>query len=150
MNFLGYSWVDQGIYLKEGRGFSTGFPKRGQTAFFWTLGWAHSGGRGMKGAGVSEHALLRLGPTVGNRHLGDVLWRLGGRGKRVSMAQGRPLIRWEDRENRKKLVTGLGAIPKFSRETLEGQKLNAEKLMITAPAKVNLSLRITGRRRRIS
>ena len=81
LNYLGYSWIDQGLYLEEGlriiRQAVKKQPKNG--AFVDSLGWAHFRlGNYPKALDLLERATL-LEPTdpVITDHLGDALWRNG-------------------------------------------------------------------------
>ena len=127
LNYLGYSWVDQGIYLKEGLAIiELAVRKEPSNGFFVdSLGWAHYRlGEHEKALGYLEHA-SRLEPTdpVITEHLGDVLWRLGREVE--ARYQWRKALAFnpieEDRVKiESKLVTGLEAMPEIGPEDLVG------------------------------
>ena len=127
LNYLGYSWVDQGIYLKEGLAIiELAVRKEPSNGFFVdSLGWAHYRlGEHEKALGYLEHA-SRLEPTdpVITEHLGDVLWRLGREVE--ARYQWRKALAFDpvegDREKiENKLVTGLEAMPEIAPEALVG------------------------------
>jgi len=116
LNYLGYSWIDQGLYLEEGlkiiREAVKKQPKNG--AFVDSLGWAHYRlGNYKKALDALERASL-LEPTdpVITDHLGDALWR---NGREVEARyQWRKALAFdpadEDRAKiENKLLSGLGA-----------------------------------------
>ena len=127
LNYLGYSWVDQGIYLKEGLAIiELAVRKEPSNGFFVdSLGWAYYRlGEHEKALGYLEHA-SRLEPTdpVITEHLGDVLWRLGREVE--ARYQWRKALAFnpieEDRVKiESKLVTGLEAMPEIGPEDLVG------------------------------
>lgn len=116
LNYLGYSWIDQGLYLEEGlkiiREAVKKQPKNG--AFVDSLGWAHYRlGNYEKALNVLEQASL-LEPTdpVITDHLGDALWRMGREVE--ARYQWRKALAFDptDEERAKieeKLLKGLGA-----------------------------------------
>ena len=81
LNYLGYSWVDRGIYLQDGLEIIKQAVKKrpDNGSFIDSLGWAYYR------LGQYEQALIyleratRLEPVdpIITDHLGDVLWRLG-------------------------------------------------------------------------
>lgn len=81
MNYLGYSWVDRGLYLEEGldliRKALTLRPESG--AITDSLGWAHYKiGNYETAVGYLERAVeLEPGVTAINDHLGDAYWMAG-------------------------------------------------------------------------
>ena len=115
LNYLGYSWIDKGMYLDEGlkiiKQAVKEKPKNG--SFVDSLGWAHYRlGNYATALKVLERA-SQLEPTdpVITDHLGDALWRM----KREVEAryQWRKALAFEptdeDRANiEAKLLTGLG------------------------------------------
>ena len=115
LNYLGYSWIDKGMYLDEGlkiiKQAVKEQPKNG--AFVDSLGWAHYRlGNYATALQVLERA-SQLEPTdpVITDHLGDALWRM----KREVEAryQWRKALAFEptpeDRAKiERKLLTGLG------------------------------------------
>ncbi len=81
LNYLGYSWINQGIYLDEGlkiiREAVTKEPKNG--AFVDSLGWAHYRLGNYKQALIllERASKIESGDPVVTDHLGDALWRVG-------------------------------------------------------------------------
>ena len=116
LNYLGYSWIDKGMYLDEGlkiiKQAVKEQPKNG--SFVDSLGWAHYRlGNYSTALKVLERA-SQLEPTdpVITDHLGDALWRM----KREVEAryQWRKALAFEPTEEdrlkiERKLLTGLGA-----------------------------------------
>ena len=116
LNYLGYSWIDRGIYLDEGLKIISQAvkkdPKNG--AYIDSLGW------GYYRLGKYDEALLYLeraaqiesaDPVIAD-HLGDTLWRVGR--KIEARYQWRKALAFDpsDEEIEKierKLLTGLGA-----------------------------------------
>ncbi len=127
LNYLGYSWIDQGIYLKEGlRIIELAVRKEPSNGFFVdSLGWAHYQlGQYDKALGYLEHA-SRLEPTdaVITEHLGDVLWQLGREVE--ARYQWRKALAFdpvdEDRlKIESKIITGLEIAPELGPEKLSG------------------------------
>jgi tetratricopeptide (TPR) repeat protein len=81
LNYLGYSWVDQGINLDEGmRMIQRAVEQRADDGYIVdSLGWAYYRiGNYEQAAKHLEHAveLKPEDPTI-NDHLGDVYWRIG-------------------------------------------------------------------------
>lgn len=116
LNYLGYSWIDKGMYLDEGlkiiKQAVKEQPKNG--SFVDSLGWAHYRlGNYATALKVLERA-SQLEPTdpVITDHLGDALWRM----KREVEAryQWRKALAFEPTDEdrakiERKLLTGLGA-----------------------------------------
>lgn len=116
LNYLGYSWIDKGMYLDEGlkiiKQAVKKQPKNG--SFVDSLGWAHYRlGNYATALKVLERA-SQLEPTdpVITDHLGDALWRM----KREVEAryQWRKALAFEPTDEdrvkiERKLLTGLGA-----------------------------------------
>ncbi len=127
LNYLGYSWIDQGIYLQEGLAIiELAVRKEPSNGFFVdSLGWAHYRlGEHDKALGYLEHA-SRLEPTdpVITEHLGDVLWRLGREVE--ARYQWRKALAFdpvdEDRAKiENKIIIGLDAMPDLAPEKLTG------------------------------
>ena len=127
LNYLGYSWIDQGIYLQEGLAIiELAVRKEPSNGFFVdSLGWAHFRlGQHDKALEYLEHA-SRLEPTdpVITDHLGDVLWRLGREVE--ARYQWRKALAFDpvDEDVKKienKIVTGLDSLPELTPEELTG------------------------------
>lgn len=81
LNYLGYSWVDQGLYLNKAMGFIRRAVelKPDDGYFVDSLGWAHYRLRNYKLASVELERAVELKPDdpVINDHLGDAYWRVG-------------------------------------------------------------------------
>lgn len=81
LNYLGYSWVDQGLHLKEAMDLIRKAVKlKPDDGYFVdSLGWAHYRlGEYKKAVKQLERATeLRPEDPVINDHLGDALWRVG-------------------------------------------------------------------------
>src|SRR6201999_3223382 len=83
LNYLGYSWVDQGMNLDEGFGMlrRAGDLRASDGYIVDSLGWAHYR-LGQFGDAVKdlERAVdLKPSDPVINDHLGDAYWRVGRR-----------------------------------------------------------------------
>lgn len=115
LNYLGYSWIDQGIHLDEGlkiiKQAVSKEPNNG--AYVDSLGWAYYRlGKYKQALPILERAsqLEPVDPVVTD-HLGDVLWRLGREFE--ARYQWRKALAFEpsDKDRGKietKLLTGLG------------------------------------------
>jgi Flp pilus assembly protein TadD len=81
LNYLGYSWIDQGINLDEGfRMLRRAVEQRPTDGYIVdSLGWAYYRlGRFEDAVRVLERAVeLRAADPVINDHLGDAYWRVG-------------------------------------------------------------------------
>lgn len=81
LNYLGYSWIDQGIHLEEGfRMLRRAVEQRPTDGYIVdSLGWAYYRlGRFEDAVRVLERAVeLRAADPVINDHLGDAYWRVG-------------------------------------------------------------------------
>lgn len=81
LNYLGYSWIDQGINLEEGfRMLRRAVEQRPTDGYIVdSLGWAYYRlGRFEDAVRVLERAVeLRAADPVINDHLGDAYWRVG-------------------------------------------------------------------------
>jgi len=83
LNYLGYSWIDRGVRVKEGMALVekavAANPKSG--AMTDSLGWAHYRlGDYKKAVDLLEAAVeMEAGEPEINDHLGDALWRVGRR-----------------------------------------------------------------------
>ena len=116
LNYLGYSWIDKGMYLDEGlkiiKQAVKEQPKNG--AFVDSLGWAHFRlGNYATALKVLERA-SQLEPTdpVITDHLGDALWRM--QREVEARYQWRKALAFDPTEEdrakiERKLLTGLGA-----------------------------------------
>ena len=81
LNYLGYSWVDQGMHLEQARGMlNRAVELRPDDGYIVdSLGWVHFR-MGEYAAAVEqlEHAVeLEPADAVINDHLGDAYWRVG-------------------------------------------------------------------------
>lgn len=116
LNYLGYSWIDQGIHLDEGLKIIQQAVKKepDNGAYVDSLGWAYYRlGNYQMALPLLERA-SRLEPTdpVVTDHLGDALWRLDRRLE--ARYQWRKALAFEPAEKDRvkieaKLLTGLGA-----------------------------------------
>ena len=81
LNYLGYSWVDQGLHLNKAMGFIRRAVelKPDDGYFVDSLGWAHFRlGNYKKASDELERAVeLKPDDPVINDHLGDAYWRVG-------------------------------------------------------------------------
>jgi tetratricopeptide (TPR) repeat protein len=81
LNYLGYSWVDQGLHLDEAKAMlHRAVELRPEDGFIVdSLGWAYYRlGENDKAVTYLERAVeLQPGDPVLNDHLGDVYWRVG-------------------------------------------------------------------------
>ena len=85
LNYLGYSWIDQGINLDEGmRMIRRAVEQRADDGYIVdSLGWAHYRLGNMDEAVKQLERAVALkpeDPTI-NDHLGDVYWQIGRRGE---------------------------------------------------------------------
>ncbi|MGC6534839.1 MAG: tetratricopeptide repeat protein, partial [Parvibaculales bacterium] len=119
LNYLGYSWIDQGIHLDEGlkiiRRAVEKEPKNG--AFVDSLGWAYYrlGNYHMALKYLELASQLEATDPVITDHLGDALWRMGRQVE--ARYQWRKALAFkptdEDRDKiERKLLTGLGPVEK--------------------------------------
>ena len=81
MNYLGYSWVDQNLHLKEALALiSKAVQLKPNSGYYVdSLGWAYYRlGQYKRAVGLLEKAVtLQPDDPVINDHLGDVYWRVG-------------------------------------------------------------------------
>src|ERR1700704_5585653 len=81
LNYLGYSWIDQGINLDEGmRMIKRAVEQRADDGYIVdSLGWAYFRlGDYENAVRQLEHAVeLRPDDPTINDHLGDAYWRIG-------------------------------------------------------------------------
>lgn len=118
LNYLGYSWIDQGINLKEGTALieQAVALKPDDGYIVDSLGWAHfKQGNFTDAVNYLERAVeLKPEDPVLNDHLGDALWRVGRqREARFQWDQSLSLKpEPEDADKtRKKMTEGLAALP---------------------------------------
>lgn len=118
LNYLGYSWIDQGINLKQGTELieQAVALKPDDGYIVDSLGWAHfRQGNFTDAVSYLERAVeLKPDDPVLNDHLGDALWRVGRhREARFQWDQSLTLKpEPEDAEKTKKKITeGLAALP---------------------------------------
>ena len=116
LNYLGYSWIDQGVYLDEGlriiKQAVSKEPNNG--AYVDSLGWAYYRlGQYGKALSILERA-SQLEPTdpVVTDHLGDAMWRVGR--KLEARYQWRKALAFDPKDEDRakieaKLLSGLGA-----------------------------------------
>lgn len=83
LNYLGYSWIDQGINLERGKALiERAVSQRPNDGFIVdSLGWAHYLLGEYQAAVVELERAVELAPadpTI-NEHLGDALWQVGRR-----------------------------------------------------------------------
>lgn len=118
LNYLGYSWIDQGRNLKQGMALIEKAvslkPEDGYIVD--SLGWAHFKLENYKDAVRYLERAVELRPEdpVLNDHLGDALWRVGReREARYQWEQSLSLEPEPDdaEKTRRKLVKGLPAKP---------------------------------------
>ncbi len=81
LNYLGYSWVDQGLYLNKAMRFIRRAVelKPDDGYFVDSLGWAHFRLHNYKKAAIELERAVEIKPDdpVINDHLGDAYWRVG-------------------------------------------------------------------------
>lgn len=118
LNYLGYSWIDQGINIKQGTALieQAVALKPDDGYIVDSLGWAHfRQGNFTDAVNYLERAVeLKPDDPVLNDHLGDALWRVGRqREARFQWDQSLSLKpEPEDAERtRKKINEGLVALP---------------------------------------
>jgi Flp pilus assembly protein TadD len=135
LNYLGYSWIDQGQNLKQGLALikKAVSLKPDDGYIVDSLGWAYFKlGRYQDSVGQLERAVeLRPDDPVLNDHLGDALWRVGReREARYQWEQALSLKPEPEDEQkiRKKLLSGLAikaeakAQPRKSRSASTDQR----------------------------
>lgn len=133
LNYLGYSWVDQGKNLKLAMGYITKAVKlKPDDGYFVdSLGWAHYRLGEFKQAATHLERAVELrpeDPTI-NDHLGDALWRVG-RTLEARFQWDQALILKPEPEEidkiRRKIAEGLptlkGAAPIASKKRREAKK----------------------------
>lgn len=118
LNYLGYSWIDQGVNLKEGMELieKAVALKPDDGYIVDSLGWAHfKQGNFADAVNYLERAVeLKPADPVLNDHLGDALWRVGReREARYQWDQSLSLEpEPEDAaKTRNKIKNGLSALP---------------------------------------
>jgi tetratricopeptide (TPR) repeat protein len=81
LNYLGYSWVDQGLYLERAMGMiEKAVSLRPNDGYIVdSLGWAHYRLGNVERAVVELERAIELRPEdpIINDHLGDAYWRIG-------------------------------------------------------------------------
>ncbi len=165
LNYLGYSWIDQGINLDEGMAMiRRAVEQRPDDGYIVdSLGWAYYRLGNYEEATKHLERAIELkpeDPTI-NDHLGDAYWRVGRKLEaQFQWAHARDL-KPEPEELPKieeKLKNGLPDETSSQAEgrqeepataaepaAAEGLRLSAALVEI-APAKINLTLRVLGRR----
>ncbi len=128
LNYLGYSWIDQGLHLKGGMDLiEKAVSLKPDDGFIVdSLGWAHFRlGNYNDAVRYLERAVeLRPDDPILNDHLGDALWKVGReREARFQWDQALSLNpEPEDLERiKKKVVEGLEAKPAAEKKTTEVQ-----------------------------
>ena len=142
LNYLGYSWVDQGRNLKE----AVGMLEKARSLrpldgyIVDSVGWAYYRlGQYKDAASTLEEAVLLTtpaDPTI-NDHLGDAYWRVGGKWKRVFSG-----------------TTRSASIPAYDQKAIIQRKLDngldaggaSDGIRVFAPAKINLFLHVGAKR----
>lgn len=118
LNYLGYSWIDQGVNLKEGMSLieQAVALKPDDGYIVDSLGWAHfRQGNFSDAVNYLERAVeLKPDDPVLNDHLGDALWRVGRQREARFQWDQSLTLKPEDEDaekTRKKLAEGLAALP---------------------------------------
>ncbi len=118
LNYLGYSWIDQGVNLQEGLDIITQAVKKNPSngSFVDSLGWAHYrlGNYAQALAYLERASTLVPRDAIVTNHLGDAMWRLGR--KIEARYQWRKALAFgpEEKDRIKieaKLVKGLKPVP---------------------------------------
>jgi len=133
LNYLGYSWVDQGIHLDEGMDMiRKAVTLRPDDGFFIdSLGWAYYRvGRYEDAVRELERAVeLKPNESVINDHLGDAYWKVGRR------LEAR--FKWNHARDLKPDADELAVIEKKIAVGLdEAQSTEAKKASVDKPAAV--------------
>ena len=118
LNYLGYSWIDQGVNLKEGMALieQAVALKPDDGYIVDSLGWAHfRQGNYADAVNYLERAVeLKPDDPVLNDHLGDALWRVG-RQREAKFQWDQSLSLKPEPEDadktRKKLAEGMEPLP---------------------------------------
>ncbi|MDX1484673.1 MAG: tetratricopeptide repeat protein [Alphaproteobacteria bacterium] len=127
LNYLGYSWVDKGQHLKRALDMiEKAVRLRPNDGFIVdSLGWAHYRlGSYDRAVRYLERAItLSPDDSAINDHLGDAYWRVGRRME--ARFQWARALRFDPEPEtiagiKKKLESGLGAVPKKSEASREG------------------------------
>ncbi|MDX2308991.1 MAG: tetratricopeptide repeat protein [Hyphomicrobium sp.] len=129
LNYLGYSWIDQGVNLDQGMSLIERAValKPDDGYIVDSLGWAHfKRGNFKEAVRYLERAVeLRPDDPVLNDHLGDALWRVG-REREAKFQWDQALSLKPEPEDetkiRKKLSEGLGVLEKETRAEVIEQK----------------------------
>jgi Flp pilus assembly protein TadD len=108
LNYLGYSWIDRGVNLREGEGMiRKAVELRPEDGFIVdSLGWAYfQTGRFSEAVVELEKAvsLEPADPTI-NEHLGDAYWKVGRRNE--ALFQWNRALRLEPEKGR---ISGIEA-----------------------------------------
>ena len=150
LNYLGYSWVDQGKHLTEAvlmlEKAHALKPMDGYIAD--SVGWAYYRlGRYKEAAGALEEAVLLApgDPTI-NDHLGDAYWRIGRRDDARFQWSHALSMNPDDKDKpaiQNKIQHGTRRRERFGTMT---PKRGARAVTVCAPAKINLFLHVGDRR----
>lgn len=134
LNYLGYSWIDQGINLAEGMELieKAVALKPDDGYIVDSLGWAHfKQGNFTDAVNYLERAVeLKPADPVLNDHLGDALWRVGReREARFQWDQSLSLKPEPDdaANTRKKIKHGLSALPPRAEEVPKTSQKTSER-----------------------
>ncbi len=141
LNYLGYSWIDQGINLEQGmRLIERAVALKPDDGYIVdSLGWAHyKRGNFKEAVRYLERAVeLRPDDPVLNDHLGDALWQVGR--EREARFQWEQALSLEPEPEdaaklRKKLKEGLPAIEKEARAAINGTNPAKDPMEAGLPA----------------
>ena len=160
LNYLGYSWVDQGVNLDEGmKMIRRAVEQRPDDGYIVdSLGWAYfrTGNirRGGEESRTRRRDLKPDDPTI-NDHLGDAYWKIGRQLEAQFQWQHALLLKPEpDELRRSKRRSRVGLPDDGTERTAEkaSPAMAADRAVTTgldgafgfAPAKINLTLRVAG------
>ena len=162
LNYLGYSWVDQGVHLDEGMDMiRRAVEQRPDDGYIVdSLGWAYFRPGNYDEAVKNLERAVELkpdDPTI-NDHLGDAYWRVGRtleaqfQWSHASDLKPEPERSAQDRGQAQRRAARRHVFRGRRRQGEEGRQRRLTgspapaPLVENAPAKVNLTLRVLGRR----